>query len=385
MPRVCLRWAIVVLAVSVGGPSARLLAQVSVGPHRGLNIGGWLDEQGYRGSSHGEAPSDSTLECLRSIGFDAIRLPIDGRRFLSQQTADATAADAAVAVASLLRHGFFVLMDLHPPPKFVQRVVEDDAETLRYESAVRRSSEILGDLPRDRVALELLNEPHGAISSRAWEAKVERFIAVARGKFAGPIVVSGLKLGTEDGLAELGPIRGKNVVYSVHYYQPFQFTFQGAPFGWPGRKLMHDVPFPPDSGPSGWVEGSVSPGGDLRTASAARRALLSYERSGWTTERVSKNLDRAAAEGKRLGAPVWLGEFGTQSRAPVVDRARWMRAVRAAAEKEGMPWFVWQLNGTFSIRGSSHLVRERVAQALGIGEICPRGAQPVSAVRDHDF
>ena len=47
---------------------------------------------------------------------------------------------------------------------------------------------------------------------------------------------------------------------------------------------------------------------------------------------------------------VYLGEFGVYEKAPDESRARYIRAVRQAAEKHGWGWAVWSYNGGFAVR-----------------------------------
>jgi endoglucanase len=102
-----------------------------------------------------------------------------------------------------------------------------------------------------------------------------------------------------------------NLVLTVHHYDPFTFTHQGAP----------------------WIK----PGLPLGVACCSAQQLAD----------IRGPLDTAQRFGARTGYPVYVGEFGAFESAPQADRNRYTRVMRDEIERRGMTWSYWELAGGF--------------------------------------
>ena len=109
------------------------------------------------------------------------------------------------------------------------------------------------------------------------------------------------------------PEKDRRLIVTFHYYDPFQFTHQGAE----------------------WAKGSEKWLGKTWTATPEQLAAL------------QKDLDKAAAWGKENKRPLYLGEFGAYSKADMDSRAKWTRAVAREAEKREMSWGYWEFGSGF--------------------------------------
>src|SRR5439155_14989569 len=108
------------------------------------------------------------------------------------------------------------------------------------------------------------------------------------------IVAGGPNWSSLDGLLMSRPLRDDNVVYTFHFYEPFEFTHQGAP----------------------WVSGPVR-----------GLAGVGYDAPLQVEQRIASAADWA----RRHGVAVWAGEFGAYPAvAPRADRLRWLHDVRVA-------------------------------------------------------
>ena len=128
----------------------------------------------------------------------------------------------------------------------------------------------------------------------------------------GPIGWNGIK---ELPILEL-PESDRHLVVTVHYYNPFHFTHQGA--SWVG----------PDS-----------------------QQWLGTKWTGTPDEKqdVARDFDAAIAWAVKHRRPIWLGEFGAYSKADLDSRARWTRFVAAEALKRKMGFAYWEFCSGFGI------------------------------------
>jgi hypothetical protein len=250
--------------------------------------------------------------------------------------------------------------------------------------------EIAGRLPAARTALEPINEPIGACASS--DAAEVRAALLTKARRASPgltLIASGGCGSLIQGLADFDPatLRAfQPVIPTFHFYEPYLFTHQGAP--WMGERLYHtltDVPWP---GSAGSFEATMR---ETRGLLAADAKLTAVERGAIEaeTEKVMKvYFDAAPArpfiEGylrvasdwaKRHGlaaSQVLLGEFGALrkdaryagARAP--DRARYIRDVRETAEAFGFPWAFWCLFDGMGLMQEDHSLDAEMVEALGL-------------------
>ena len=164
------------------------------------------------------------------------------------------------------------------------------------------------------MVFELLNEPHGALDARAWNALLAKLLQVVRKTNPTRNVVVGPT--RWNNLEELDTLRlpedDRHLVVTFHYYEPFAFTHQGA----------------------SWVEPQFSEKTGVR----------------FTPEQVAKiesDFDKVEAWSRRHGRPILLGEYGAYDKAPMEDRVLWTRTVARAAEKRGFAHLYWQFSSDF--------------------------------------
>ena len=101
-----------------------------------------------------------------------------------------------------------------------------------------------------------------------------------------------------------------------HYYQPFNFTHQGA--SWVGQQS---------------------------------NAWLGTEWTGTDKEKqdIISHLDQAVKWANENQLPLFMGEFGAYSKADMDSRARWTEFVAREAEKREMSWAYWEFGAGFGV------------------------------------
>ena len=320
-------------------PNATLLERFA----RGVNVPDWDD-------GPEEEPTVGQLAVLKAAGFRHVRLPIEDMPapgpareayldFLAGQIGFFTGLDLAVIVD--LHAGDFVEPFSGLPPKAaVQPVL----------SAWRDIAARLAGTDPEMVAMELLNEPEP--NAEDWRVMAEMLIATVRGILpAHTIVVGPSGPQRYESLAAMEPFADRNVVYAVHYYDPYPFTHQGANWGGPDDPVQHfeALPFPALAGDPR-IAAQIA---ELRSGGHHDSAdmLVDANAGAWSRQSVIEPaFGIMHAWSDRHDAPVIVNEFGvldfTVERAARLD---WLSAVTATAEALCIGWTHWDYQDGFGL------------------------------------
>lgn len=283
------------------------LAVASPGIGRCMNISGALEAE-YEGA-WGYTVDFRHLDAIAGAGFDTIRLPV---RWSAHLGADDRIDPAILArVDAIIDHavsrGLKVIVDVH----HYEALMDDPEGRLPQLVAIwRQLAEHYADYP-DTLVFELLNEPTDRVSpaqvNRINARLLETVRAVSPDRW---VILSSPRWNNIEGLVQTGiPADDPRVMATVHYYHPFDFTHQGAP--WSNRSRT-----------------GLTWGGPADEAE------------------LDRDFDIVARYAQTRNVPVLLGEFGVYYEVPEYLRARWAGAVREAAEARGFAWCYWGFGTT---------------------------------------
>lgn len=334
-----------ILAALPAAGAARVAAKPIV-PSCGINLPGWFD----RGD--GVAPSEPVLEKLRQLGFQTIRLPINGDLLSAGDTTTLRRIEAGVA--DLNRLGFSVLADMHPSESLHTALRQDfEAGSQRAAEAWMALGSVLANLSDETVYAELLNEP--PLRNDAWLQLRQRLAEVVRSKCPNHTLIWGPS--PSQGIWEIGetpPLADDNQIAAIHFYSPTAFTHQCETWDASPLARISNLPFPATI-ETPRVQQSI---GKLRAAGDEQAASLIEEQlaTPWTEAAIAAEFMKLRRWSETYDCPVMMNEFGVLNFCVDAESRRfWVRAVRQAAESNKIGWAYWELDQGFGIirsRGS---------------------------------
>jgi endoglucanase len=329
------------------------------------------------------------LKVLRRTGFDFVRLAVDPGPFLQFQGSRRDRLDEILMdrVKSILAAGLSVIVDFHPSdlhPDYVADALTRGVDAPLFQDYVRllvRTAGLLDRLQSKNVALELMNEP--PVSPARWQPMLAAAYKAVRERAPRLLLVlDGGDEGGIEGMLALGQFSNDPAaLLSFHYYDPYQFTHQGAP--WNAARYLFDVPYPAlarplqqslDASAALIAAAGLAPSEKSRALADARQRLESYRKSSFDRGTIAQSFERITRWAKDHGVPshrIILGEFSTRKLdgrlgdLRSAERARWIRDVREEAEARGFIWAAWVYRGS----GGFALVRSEAGTELDPGII----------------
>lgn len=166
----------------------------------------------------------------------------------------------------------------------------------------------------EQVLLEILNEPNKKMTPELWNQYLaEALVIIRETNPTRPVVVGPAFWNSIDHLKELQlPEKDRNLIVTVHYYKPMEFTHQGA--SWGSHKDKSGIEW---------------------TATDKQR------------QAVQDDFAKVVAWAKENDRPIYLGEFGAFDKAPMASRVCYTDYVARSAEALGWSWAYWQFDNDF--------------------------------------
>ncbi|MEO5915130.1 MAG: glycoside hydrolase family 5 protein [Luteolibacter sp.] len=313
---------------------------------RGMNLGNcWDAPPPY---SWGIRYTTEDIDRIAAQGFDHIRVPVAWSYNL-KPNGDGYEVDPAIltdlepVLRRAIEKGMRVLLDWH---HFDDLTTNPEANRARFVASWEAIARHFKSWPPE-LFLELLNEPRDALTTElanpiyadtiAAIHKIDprRILFVSPGKWGDIRELDKLRL----------PDGDDRIVVTVHCYEPFYFTHQGAPWvqlsglrgvtypGPPATPLALPEQFKDNAGIRDFVEGYNTLPADRNPCSAIT---------------VRELFDLARDWSVHFGRPVHLGEFGSHNLGDQASRTRYSHDVRTLAEERKIPWALWDWKAGFS-------------------------------------
>lgn len=278
-----------------------------------------------------EAPVEGTwgpgleswnFKVIKEAGFDSIRLPVRWTRERASGSPPYTIGRDFLtdrlqwAVDMAIQNNLAVVINMH---HYEELYTDPYAEKERFLAIWKQVAEHFRDYPNDKLVFELMNEPHGELNAEIWneflmdawkmvrESNPDRYIMIGPAEWGGLSGMNKLILPEDDKL-----------IFTIHYYEPFKFTHQGAEWSGMGDKC-------------------------------GVRWLGTEQEKQFISGRLNEVAEWAK---KRNNIPVYVGEFGVYKRCAFPeDQVRWVDYVTRESEKRNFSWAYWEFNAGFGAHG----------------------------------
>lgn len=311
---------------------------------RGANLGNYLEVP--KGQNWGVTANAGEFAIMKREGFDHVRVPIGWHNYTGPapdfRLSPEIFGRADFVVTNALAAKLGVIVNIHHFDAFTSNPI---AETDRFLAIWKQVAAHYAAFPSS-LAFELLNEPKDAAKTTVMNSIYPRGIAEIRKTnprrtiFVGPGQFNKI-----DELRNLVLPDDDNVIVTVHCYDPFYFTHQGASWAGPDPKVT-GIRFPgPPSTPlvpdpslklNKWVVDWI---GRYNTQPA--------EKNPSSAAAFTDKLKLAHAWSEHYGRPVHVGEFGCYTRADPESRARFYAAFRRACDNNQIGWAIWDWSAGF--------------------------------------
>nr|WP_280842198.1 glycoside hydrolase family 5 protein [Pontixanthobacter sp. CEM42] len=281
--------------------------------------------------SWGRAINDTDFADIAAAGFETIRLPVRWSNHAADTPPYTVNAGWMTRVEQVVGQaraaGLRVILNDHHYDAMFQN---PDAEKDRFTAIWKQIAERFSGAD-DMVWFELMNEPHNQVTDANLLSILEPALAEVRATNpTRPVVIGGRDYSGINSLASLPLPNDPYLIATFHFYDPFSFTHQGAP--WVGN--------PP---PLGTTYGSAANQQELEGA-------------------VQKARDFMAATGR----PVFMGEYGAYDVIPMDQRVSYYSAVSTAFRTADIDGCVWGYTNSFEFRAANGTWHADLLAAIGL-------------------
>jgi len=273
------------------------------------------------------------FQLIHQKGFTAVRLPVRWSAHALEEAPYTIDPEffkrVDWAVEQAFANNLAMVVNMH---HYEEMALDPTGHQARFIALWQQIAEHYQAYP-NALLFEPMNEPNGLMNAKHWNDLIAVVLPVirttnpTRNIVIGPAEWNGLQALDELTL----PADDRHIIVTFHYYNPFQFTHQGAE----------------------WVQGAESWLGTEWKGSSAEKQVLQFD---------FKTVEQWAKDNQR---PIFMGEFGAYSKADMDSRVRWMAFMAREAEARNFSWSYWEFCSGFGLYDlTTSQWREELVQAL---------------------
>lgn len=306
---------------------------------KGTNVAHLLSQSDRRGKEREQFFTKADIKKIVAMGFDHIRLPIDEEQMWDEN--GNRHEDAFKLLENCIdwcaEANLRVIVDLHILRSHhfnakVKPLWTEEAEQEKFFDLWRDLSKTLKRFPNGLVAYELMNEAV-ADDHESWnmllakaftalrEIEPERTIVIGSNRWQSVNTFDALKVPADD----------KNILLSFHFYEPFLLSHYKAAWTY-----LKDY------------EGPVKYPGIILTQKEfdilpedVKPEIKKWVGVEFNKAMLLKMWAQPIQKAKKLGLPLYCGEFGIISNAPNKDTLNWYADMIALFDETGIGYANW--------------------------------------------
>jgi len=307
---------------------------------QGINLGDFYETPYADGELRLKLQPDY-INVIANAGFKTVRIPVRWSNHASVDGAaridEVFASKVEQTVDAFLAKGMYVVLNMHHYRQLDGDELREHEQSVNPDLLQMRFLNMWEQIATryakksPRLIFELYNEPHNQLNND-WNQLAQAGLAVVRKSNPKRLVMIGpAHWNSAYYLNELVLPQDADLIVTIHNYEPFEFTHQGAE----------------------WVDSKLSTGITCCDAKQEARAVSKLEVAyRWKLEK---------------GYPVWLGEFGAYSKADLNSRMRFNQMMVKAAAERNINWAYWEFASGFGLYDSTEKKwREGLLQSLGM-------------------
>ncbi|MCF8413343.1 MAG: glycoside hydrolase family 5 protein [Melioribacteraceae bacterium] len=281
---------------------------------RGINLGNAL-EAAVEGD-WGVTLEESYFKVISDAGFNSVRIPIKWSAHAEVDSPftieESFFARIDWAILTAFKYNLAVIINIH---HYEEMMLDPETEKTRLFALWQQIADHYQKYSHD-LFFEVLNEPNDQLTPTLWNGILKEAVSVIRLTNPGRTILIGTaNWGGLGGLNALSLPADDNIIVTYHYYNPFEFTHQGAE----------------------WVDGSESNLGTKWSNTPQER------------QAVINDFDAAIEWAFQKNVPLNMGEFGAYWKADNDSRALWTAMTSQYARLKGISFHYWEFCSGFGI------------------------------------
>lgn len=287
---------------------------------KGINLGNMFEAPTE--TAWGNPYKEEYISKIAELGFNHIRVPIrwdvpERTQLTPPYTVNPEFLLRIKSVIDLaLSKNLYVIINMHhheelftDPAKAKPRFIQQWAQIANYFKGYN-----------DRLLFEVLNEPHDQLTPALWNVYFAEALAeIRKTNLIRKVLVGTASYGGIAGVKDLILPNDPNLILTIHYYNPFNFTHQGA--DWAGNKDKY--------------------------------IGTKWEDLSWERNQITSEFEFAIKWAKQKNIPLHIGEFGSYELADMDSRANWTTFLARWLETQGLSWAYWEFSAGFGIYNPS--------------------------------
>lgn len=317
----------------------------------------WMRQPGVLIDNHIQ---DKDIEALAKLGIKHVRIPfemddLDKPRIIKQLKKD---------IQRFVDYKIGVIVSA-----FGMRYNRDLISSFKGLQKLQGLSNILKGISPDFVFLQIANEPF-LDKPEVWSSIQNKLIQEVRRILPNHTLITSTPLKYDSSpegwnmlraFQEMEPSDDKNIVYAIHFYEPYLFTHQNAEWDRNTRFIKH-LFYPTGSA-------NVSEVISKLPKNTPHWIVQSLYKS-WDKEQLRRALEPVLAWREKHQRPVIITEFGVYKiQVDAASRHRWLRDTISLFQEENLHWTFWSYEGGFGLFSANDGFRTldiETAKALGL-------------------